>query len=92
MVASGKLDVVYEEAEIIIYIQRQCMYSDQHTKLHMSAIAAYGGLTVQTLSPMIIDRRDGTVMELVKLVTVTYDKDTIINHGKPIVSCLNQEM
>jgi len=50
VVASGKLDVVYEEAEIIIRIQRQCMYSDQHTKLHMSAIAAYGGLTVQTLS------------------------------------------
>ena len=53
VVASGKLDVVYEEAEIIICIQRQCMYSDQHTtKLQMSAIAAYGGLTVQTLSPM----------------------------------------
>ena len=49
---SGKLDVVYEEAKIIICIQRQCMYSDQHTKLQMSAIAAYGGLTVQTLSPM----------------------------------------
>ena len=58
----------------------------------MSVIAAYRGLTVQALSPMVIDRRDGTVMELVKLLTVTYDKDTIINHGKPIVSCLNQEM
>jgi len=68
------------------------MYSDQHTKLNLSTIAAYRGLTAWTLSPMVIDKRDGNVMELVKFVTVTYDKDTIINHRKPIVSCLNQEM